>query len=331
MNSVASVHAYLNPEFVSRLGELALDASRPNWWRDVLSHKDLILAVRRNYINVYYRGASLFKIELKEKQVVPVTHVKYLVRPNQVYVALRGGQFQLPPSSLWGSYEGKQTLEGIIRVASGYAGAEKTALHRPLIGAAHLIDIEVSLPRATQEQAETDQPGEDTGAEMDDLGRSTRRQDRLDAVAVHNRKGQPTVVFYEAKHFSNAALRSGNGIAPVVQQIRDYEKALEKHRDELERRYLETANALVRFNELRKLVRGDDGVRALDPTLERVAEEGILPVIDPEPRLIIFGYDQSQRNNADSEGGHFSKLRAELGKERVIAVGNPTASSNLFR
>lgn len=331
MNSVASVHNYLKPEFLSGLEELARDVSQPNWWRDVLSHKDLILAVRRNYINVYYRGASLFKIELKGNQVVPVTHVKYLVRPDQVYVALNDGQFQLPPSPLWERYEGKQTLEGIIRAASGYAGAEKTALHRPLIGAAHLIDVEIALPRAAQERAEENdlEGSAEVGAETDDQGRCGRRLDRLDAAAVHNRDGQPTVMFYEAKHFSNAALRSSNGSAPVVQQIRDYEQALKTNSELLAKRYLETANALVRFNALRKSVRGND-VRELDTALERIAKEGILPAIDPEPRLVIFGFDEAQRDASNREGGYFHKLYAEL-PGRVIAIGNPTASSGVFR
>ncbi len=44
----------LSPEFVRALEALA--KSKQSWWRDVLEDKGLIIAVRNQYLNVYWQG-----------------------------------------------------------------------------------------------------------------------------------------------------------------------------------------------------------------------------------------------------------------------------------
>lgn len=87
-------HRILEPSFLDVLEELANDST--GWWRDVLQHPYLVLvlAVRRNSINAYHRGAFIFRIDWKAGQVIPFTHAKYLVKPAQTYVALERGEFQ---------------------------------------------------------------------------------------------------------------------------------------------------------------------------------------------------------------------------------------------
>ena len=73
----------LDPEFVEKLNEL-YDQS-DSWWRALVDDDDLFLAVRYNYINVYYLGCSLLKLMWKKPTkmaIVGETHYKYLLKPS---------------------------------------------------------------------------------------------------------------------------------------------------------------------------------------------------------------------------------------------------------
>ena len=64
-------------------------AEKNSWWRDVLLRDDVFLAVRRNSLNVYHRGGSIFRIDdIGAGLVSPKTHVKYLVRQQQALAEL---------------------------------------------------------------------------------------------------------------------------------------------------------------------------------------------------------------------------------------------------
>ena len=47
----------LNANFIALL---ATEAKKPGWWADVLADPKLIVALRGSYLNVYWRGQSLF-------------------------------------------------------------------------------------------------------------------------------------------------------------------------------------------------------------------------------------------------------------------------------
>lgn len=72
-------------------------------------------------------------------------------------------------------------------------------------------------------------------------------------------------------------------------------------------------------------MRGVDAVATLDPLIARVASEGLLPQVDLEPRLVVFGFDRDQREGA------LTQLIARLTDSHgltVYAVGNPSAKVN---
>lgn len=313
MTSVIAPHRILEPAFLDALEKLAND-SADNWWLDVLQHPDLVLAVRRNSINAYHRGASIFRIDWKAGQIIPFTHAKYLVKPAQTYVALERGEFQFDARDLLQqTYLGMETLKEMCKAASRYAGVEKAGLHPMLAGSADVIDAEIALTRLSLPD---DDGEEETGA-------SDRRQDRIDAAIAILEKGVPTIRFYEAKHFTNPALRAtGENFPDVVRQITDYEKALKAYQVQLSAGYLETAKALIRFNEMRAQAFGDNAVRSLAPVIHQIAETGQAPVIDTLPHLIIYGFDKAQRDDP-AWSKHLAKLQAAI-PERVRAIGNPT-------
>jgi len=90
----------LNPGFMEKLKSLA---EQGGWFSDVLGDRDLILGIRDNYVNVYWRGQSLFKIGGKNGPLRFTTHPKYLIDPrgptqgiaSQVPVAPSHGRFKV--------------------------------------------------------------------------------------------------------------------------------------------------------------------------------------------------------------------------------------------
>lgn len=322
MNDSFATGGYLDPAFLEALANLAT-APGDNWWRDVLAHPELMLAVRRNSINAYYRGASIFRIDWKADELTPYTHIKYLVRQTQTYIPLKDGRFELGAAEIaLSSYDGPGTLDSMLRASSRYAGAEKSGLHPMLVGNGNVIDVEVALTR---------RPTEDE-ADGDEEQSSKQKQDRIDAaVAVFAKDGvTPVIRFYEAKHFTNPALRaSGNNSPAVLTQIGAYETALHSYRNDLSARYLDTARALLRFNDLRQTAVGDDAARPIAPAIQQIAELGLGPQIDVQPHLIVYGFDKAQRDDPAWKS-HLAKLDAAL-PGRVRAIGNPTRQTVFFR
>lgn len=212
---------------------------------------------------------------------------------------------------MWESYEGAETLRQMMRAATSLAGAEKSGLHPLLVGDPAIIDAEIALTRAATDEA------------------ATQQQDRLDAAVIRSGKTGPEVIFCEAKHFTNPALRaSGDGLPAVIDQINDYENALTRYTDALKDGYVEVAKALVRINAMKKLVRSGDAPTLHDAILQ-IAESETPPVIDAKPHLLIFGFDKAQRDDRVWRD-HLQKLEHHLGG-RVRAIGNPTRQSVAIR
>lgn len=199
----------------------------------------------------------------------------------------------------------------MMRAAALFAGPEKSGLHPLLVGDPAIIDAEIALTRETAEEGET------------------QRQDRLDAALIRNTAVGTEIVFCEAKHFTNPALRaSGDKLPAVFKQIDDYETALSRYAQSLANGYVEVAKAFVRINVMRGLVRNGDEPM-LHEAIRLIADNGIPPIINTKPQLLIFGFDKAQRDNPAWKA-HLKKLEDRLGK-RVRAIGNPIRQSAALR
>lgn len=289
-----------------------------SWWRDVLLRDDVLLAVRRNSLNVYHRGASIFRVDDTGDGVSPKTHVKYLVRQQQALAELVNGAFKLAPTAVaWSHYEGPATLNDMLRSAADLAGPEKTGLHPLVLSNPRVIDVEVSLERAGNTDAGT-----------------SGDQDRIDAVTLEERDSTVWVVFHEAKHFSNPALRAKVGTVPaVVRQIRRYRATIEHHADALVARYAQVCRNLARLHAMRAKVRraapAAKPLAEISPLIHCAADTPVKLQIDPAPRLIVFGFDGDQKKGLLAS--HLDNLRqAEPGLD-IYAVGNPTTAGGAFR
>jgi hypothetical protein len=310
--------------FLDHLDQLARQDGG-SWWQDVLKREDVFLAVRRNSLNVYYRGGSIFRIDDKgDGTVSPKTHVKYLVRQQQALAELVDGEFK-PNGIGWTHYVGPETLRDMIRAASDLAGAEKTGLHPLIMGSPAVIDVEIALGRA--------QEGEANGSTPDDTARPANRHlDRLDVATLERQGATIAVVFHEAKHFTSTALRARSGSPAVVDQLRRYRSTLSYHTPALIARYQAACRAIVRLDAMRHHVRLDAGAGVplpSDPMVQEVATGNAVLTIDPNPRLIVFGFD------ADQKKGQLQTILSALKNADpnlvVYAAGDPSSAGGAFR
>jgi hypothetical protein len=295
-----------------------------SWWRDVLKRDDVFVAVRRNSLNAYYRGGSIFRIDDRgDGSVSPKTHVKYLVRQQQALAELVDGEFR-PNGIGWTHYAGPETLRDMIRAASDLAGAEKTGLHPLIMGSPAVIDVEIALSRA--------QEGEVNVSTADGTGSSANRnQDRLDVATLERQGPNIAVVFHEANHFTNPALRARSGAPAVVGQLRRYRSTLIHHTPALIARYQAACRAIVRLDAMRH-VHPDSGASVpfpRDPMVQEVATGSAVLKIDPNPRLIVFGFD------ADQKKGQLQTILSALKNAdpnlAVYAAGDPSSAGGAFR
>jgi hypothetical protein len=271
------------------------------------------------------RGGSIFRIDDRgDGTVSPKTHVKYLVRQQQTLAELVDGEFR-PNGIGWTHYVVGETLKDMIRAASDLAGAEKTGLHPLIMGSPAVIDVEIALDRA--------QESEINGSTADGPPSSASRHlDRLDAATLERQGATIAVVFHEAKHFTNSALRARNGSPAVVDQLRRYRSTLIHHTPALIDRYQATCRAIARLDAMRRHVRADAGPSSsfpLDPMVQEVATGNAVLTIDPNPRLIVFGFD------ADQKKGQLQRILNALKNVdpnlAVYAAGDPSSASGAFR
>lgn len=316
------------------LAALAALAQSPDggWWADVLADPDLLLAVRDRSLNVYHRGASLFRITLVGEGVAAETHVKYLVRQRQALTRLGpDGGFDLDPgSAVWRRYEGPGTLAEMKRAAAALCGLEKTGVHALVQASSNVIDVEIALTSTPAAAAAV----EPDGAEADSALLAPEaeahatpahpRQDRLDVASLEERgvPGEAWLVFHEAKLAANPALRSKTTPA-IVAQVARYHASLTEQAERLAAGYPALCRDLVRLDALRNAMRATRGLPATaprDPLVAEVASGARTLRVDPEPRLVVFGFDADQRDGALK--AVTDDLRGTHGM-RVYAVGKP--------
>ncbi|MCJ2132399.1 hypothetical protein [Methylobacterium sp. E-045] len=294
-----------------------------------------MIAIRAEYLNVYYRGASIFRVEREGDRLIPITHAKYLTRRKQGSVKMGAdGTFDIDPNTaLWRSYEGPPTLREMIQAADTLTGPEKIGLHSLLLASSHVIDVEIAFGAIALPTTEDSKDGL-IAAAAEDAGEAPQASssptaggtDRIDVATVEEQDGEVRIVFHEAKHFANPELRASVGETPrVAEQIDRYRRTLAHHADAIGRSYRDVCQALARIDAMRRRVQTDTQASApLHPLITRVANSGTPPTVDPEPRLVIFGFDKDQRDGTIWQS-HLKRLKDTSGEGfglKVHAVGN---------
>jgi hypothetical protein len=266
----------------------------------IVGDRDLFIAMRKRTVNVYYQGCSLFEISYSG-EIQLKTHFKYLIRPRlpsgKSYVTWKNDRPNLGNAADF--FIDSFDIDALKRASWRYAEDEKVGIHNIIKCNTNVIDVEITLP----------QDGKAPEVTEDGNGKSRRTADRIDFAAIQERDGTPFIVFFEAKRFENKELRAKDRKPLVLEQIKGYEDYINKHLSEFKDSYQVVCKNLVALN----AGRGNDLVR-------RVAQNPEQLRVDPAVRLVVFDFDEDQRDDkvwAD----HRQVLLDYLGEERLLLRG----------
>lgn len=312
--------------FIRGLDEKALPAFKAyireqDWLQSLIQHKNgrgtkgaTFFAIRDDYVNIYGHGGSLVKLTYNPStnKIVGETHFKYLLRKKlsngKFYVPIIEGKPRFDAGSLADMFvdsldDGRLLLDQ----ARLYAGEEKFGVHQLVMTNPNVLDIEIVF-------------GKDTGEDEDGTGTNTvdvkkgNKNDRVDFCALRKGdKGKLKIVFYEAKHISNTELKG-----KVLVQLKRYRKQLQDRKGQILQSYHLVCKNIIELC---------DGTKIDIPFLEfakKVVENSQNLTIDPEPRLVIFGYDSVQEKGLLQEIKE-TLIVGGLDKKHILCRGNPDA------
>jgi hypothetical protein len=277
-------------------------AGNPGWWREVLDDPGLIIAIRENYLNVYWQGQSLFKIEhLGDRSIRAKTHPKYLLDPTlEKLVAFNGRDWTLPSyeSMLTHRFVPGETLSKLKKAAKAHSDREKEGVHQIACRNSSVLDVEIAIPGMAAMPGELGSP-------------------RLDIAALEQDGDCVRLVFWEAKLFENEGLRAMNDRTPaVLGQIDRYKRGLDSYRDCVLASYRQVARNLVEIAEM------SAGSRKVDPLVLAVATrpDSLTMAQASEVGLLVYRYDADQ-DVGRAWAPHKQRLIAAL-PGRFLARGN---------
>ncbi len=286
----------ISAEFVEALNE---EYKKCGWWRNLVDDQETFVAIREGYLNVYYRGCSLLELSYTDRRLVGKVNYKYLVQPNlkDEEVTVINGKPGLDTHRKLIFIEDLVNVENVKALknaAEPYAGEEKTGVHDIIHNRhnrAKVLDVEITF------------------------GGGGRR--RIDLAALCPSRGGIEVRFYEAKHFSNhGALRvkAAHRDPEVIKQVDVYSDLLERYRAQIEESYRKVCCNLSKL----------DGIGARDlgrhKLLKGIANDPTQLRINPKCRLLVFGFDEDQRDGPNWEP-HRDKLYKRL-PDRVLMAGD---------
>ena len=262
----------LDDAFVNALND---EYEKRGWWHRFVNDQEIFVAIRRNSVNAYYRGCSLLKLDWRGGAIEGSTHYKYLLHPSNSnpYLKIVDGRAELPhdPSDLF--IRSVDSLNDLKKAAQPFAGNEKSGVHDILVSNHNVLDVEIAF-----------------GA--DELDSSSPR---VDFAALKSGDGTTELVFFEAKHFDNLQeLRASGGATPkAVEQINAYSDRLAKNSDAIVSSYRRVCENLVSL----KGVPDRHPVR--HSVVEAIVDGSKALSVDPEPVLIVFGFDADQRDGSN--------------------------------
>nr|WP_294521089.1 hypothetical protein [uncultured Rhodopila sp.] len=296
----------IDDDFVAKL---KFEADRGGWWADVLADHKLFVALRGKYLNVYWRGQSLFYVEQNGSSLNVTTHEKFLIEPGlKSQVRLTDGTFDvvnLREKGIIYRYEGPATLDKLKRASQRFAGLEKTGCHEIALGRSAVIDCEIAFSGTAA--AETD--GCDANYD-EDAG-------RIDLACLQQDGDKARLVFWEAKHYSNnqlrADLRSDDELPPVCHQIKKYEQYISADPEAIVESYAKVARNLVQLRDMSPV----NNLPAQKwKIIEEVGRRSRSLVLEPRVGLVIFGYDDSHKKSK-RWASHLARLRANISQVKT--------------
>ena len=272
---------------------------RGGWLSALVDDKEVFLAIRENYVNFYYRGCSLLRMNLEAGALVGEIHYKYLLQPDRKrpYVKVKDGRPNLSTNTKSWFFRDLDDIGAVKRVAKHYAVEEKVGVYDILRANPNIVDVEISFGTS---QTET----------------SPQQTRSLDFVALQEFGTEARLVFFEAKLFSNhKALRKKGDAAPeVVRQIEEYSHELELNQQAIIESYRRVCENVMALRGISKQY------KEWSTMLKGIADGSWRLHIDMNPRLVVFGFDSDQKGGTVWRR-HYHKLRERL-DGRVLLCGN---------
>lgn len=303
----------LSDKFVDQLAE---EANKGSWWADVLHDPKLFVAVRCNYLDVYWRGQSLFLVKPGSSGLKVMTHPKYLVDPAlKTPVSLTDNNFAVGSieRGLIRTYKGRETLDKMKTAAGLFSGLEKTGCHEIAVGKSPVIDCEIAFGDDADSKTAPSVDSADAHAKG---GRSGAPRVDLATVEPEGDRGA-RLVFWEAKHFDNPELRARpDRPVPVWNQVKTYREYISGHRDQVVCSYKKVAANLVAINSMRR-----EPDRRLSQLIVEVAAHKRQLTLSAEPKvgLVIFGFDKAEKDDPVWRR-HLERLKSEV--KAVVVEGD---------
>jgi hypothetical protein len=302
----------LSGAFVAALAELA---KQQGWWRDVLADPSLIIGIRNERLDVYWRGQSLFNAHFEAGDVKVDTHVKYLLDPDRAdRVALKkDGSFHVVSNPVLSIYTPKTlgtpgTLGKLKRAADLFSEPEKQGVQDIVNANENVVDVEVRL----------DAKGLET----------ERTEPRIDIAAFDQSGDRIELVFWEAKLFANQELRAARSTSKpkVVEQINEYRRVLEACKARVLASYRRVAENLVEIASM------NCSTHEVGPAVRAVAGGADLYLgVPPRVGLVIFGFDADQKAKDSIGRKHFKNLENQLGGKNFVRARGDSIGLKLFQ
>jgi hypothetical protein len=261
------------------------------WWRDLLAYRDpdngqhFFVAIRKDYLSVYFLGKAIFKkiYENRSGSIVATVDRRYFDGPGSA-----PGDLVFDGATLGGSadpsrrYSGGADLAAWAAIIKSYppgktgAPGEKECLATRALDP-DVVNLEMALPGFEKEI----EPEDDATLPVE---KSQPTAPRIDMVHLEQSGKNIQVVFTEAKLFSNtASLRAdptSGKPAKIFKQIDDYEKYITLHEKSIRGAYHQACRYLI-------TIRTAQGV-PVDRLLIDAADNVERITLVKRPRLLIF-------------------------------------------
>lgn len=280
----------LSTAFVERLNEEYRNGS---WWQRIADDPQLFIAIRDEYLNVYWKGNSLLRLRMEEGALIGESHYKYLLRPDcaNPYIPIVGGRPTMGnPADFF--FNDISEITALKRAADVYAGEEKTGVHKIVMSNLNIIDVEIAFSTANEK----------SGA---------RVAQRIDFAALKKEASAWTLALYEAKAFSNPELRSSGDGVPVLKQIEGYKQFLRAAKPEMTDSYRRVCGNFLALHGVNKRLGN------LKHGLKEIADGLCDFRVSEDVRLVVFGYDGDQ-SSGSVWAAHRKKLLDALGDNLLL-------------
>ena len=292
----------LNQDFITALKK---EYNSRGWWKEIVDDKDLFIAIRNEYINVYYKGNSLLKLSFVKGEFLAETHYKYLIRPTvKPFLIKTSANMAFIPNGTKGVLDNYlihnlSEIKSIKKASASYSGIEKEGIQKIIKSNDNIVDLEIALTQEADEDEMNPEKGKKSSAK------------RIDFAALQKKVSYYELIFFEAKDFSNNDLRAKDSAVPeVIPQINNYGKLLKQYKEDITYSYKQICQNL--YDILPNSLHSQAIVDIANDTSVKV---------NVEPRLVIFGFDEDQRKGS-IWSPHKEKLVESLG-ERFLAKGDP--------